>query len=169
MRNRPLFTAITERSNMTPLSGNSPTLMILNPFILGHFVMQYHIDKIKCLSFNTFTVEKCLLTHVGVDSGTHSCCTLAIEKYQIYKLISRHRVARYELVGLIRWKLVKLSFNLSSCNASISMGYCISLIIRPKLRLLKLWSDFPVRAISRGRGLEFSLNQSLEISKSAFL
>ena len=25
----------------------------------------------------------------------------AIEKYQIYKLISRHRVARYELVGLI--------------------------------------------------------------------
>ena len=37
----------------------------------------------------------------GVDSGTHSCCTLAIEKYQIYKLISRHRVARYELVGLI--------------------------------------------------------------------
>ena len=36
-----------------------------------------------------------------VDSGTHSCCTLAIGKYQIYKLISRHRVARYELVGLI--------------------------------------------------------------------
>ena len=36
------------------------------------------------------------LTHFDLDSGT-----LAIEKYQIYKLISRHRVARYELVGLI--------------------------------------------------------------------
>ena len=45
--------------------------------------------------------KKCLLTHVEVDSGTHSCCTLAIGKYQIYKLISRHSVARYELVDLI--------------------------------------------------------------------
>ena len=31
----------------------------------------------------------------------HLCCTLAIEKYQIYKVISRHRVAQYDLVGLI--------------------------------------------------------------------
>ena len=46
-------------------------------------------------------MEKWPLTHVEVDSGTHSCCALAIGKYQIYKLISRHRVARYELVDLI--------------------------------------------------------------------
>ena len=39
--------------------------------------------------------------NVEVDSGTHSCSTLAIGKYQTYKLISRHRVARYALVGLI--------------------------------------------------------------------
>ena len=47
----------------------------------------------------TPTLHQHCVAWVTIYAG-HSCCTLAIEKYQIYKLIS-HRVARYELVGLI--------------------------------------------------------------------